>query len=86
MKFVRARQMTCRAAVRQASEYLDQSLSRRERRRLEHHLADCPHCLVLVAQLRTTISLAGHTAIDDLSPEAERALTALLRRPHMRGE
>ncbi|HXY27604.1 MAG TPA: anti-sigma factor [Acidimicrobiales bacterium] len=62
------------------TEYLEGTLSRRDRRRFEAHLAACPNCTAYLEQIRTTIRLAGSIEPEDLSPEARDELTELYRR------
>jgi anti-sigma factor RsiW len=70
----------CQEAVNLVSDYLDGSLSRRQRRRLEKHLAGCDACGAYVEQIRVTIAATGLVRADDLSPEALETLTDLFRR------
>ena len=60
-----SRDLVCREAVSLVTDYLDGSLSRRQRRRLESHLKDCPNCGRYLEQIRMTIRLVGH-----VDPEA----------------
>ena len=77
---VRRRDLACQQAVELVTEYLEGTLSRRDRRRFEAHLAACPNCTAYLEQIRTTIRLTGSIAPDDLSPEARDELTELYRR------
>jgi anti-sigma factor RsiW len=79
-----ATDLVCREAVELMSDYLDGALSRRKRRRLERHLADCDACDGYLEQLRTTISVTGAAAPEDLDPEVLEGLTDLYRQ--YRGE
>ena len=62
------------------TDYLEGALPRGERRRLEAHLADCPHCTEYLAQIRATIRLTGRLEADDLTPEMRDDLGELYRR------
>jgi anti-sigma factor RsiW len=62
------------------SDYLDGALSRRDRRRLEKHLAECDACTAFLEQMRVTIAASGVVTPDDLSPETLHALTELYER------
>ena len=66
--------ITCIQAVALIGDYLEGGLSRRERRRLEKHLAGCGACSAYLAQMRETIALAGRVTPADLAPEALDAL------------
>jgi anti-sigma factor RsiW len=72
--------LVCREVVELVTGYLEGSLSRRERRRFEAHLADCPHCTEYLAQMRATIRLTGRLEPDDLSAEMRDDLGELYRR------
>lgn len=77
---LRQRALVCKQVVELITGYLEGSLSRAERRRFEAHLADCPHCSEYLAQMRSTIELAGRLEPDDLSPEIQDDFIALFRR------
>ena len=64
------KEITCHQAVALVSNYLDGALSWRDRRRLEHHLADCDACSAYLDQMRVTIALSGSVSPDDLSAKA----------------
>ena len=68
--------LTCRELVELVTEYLDGSLSRRDRARFEAHLDGCTNCTEYVEQFRETIRLAGTLRESDVSPEAEAVLLA----------
>lgn len=76
----RRKALVCREVVELLTDYLDGTLSPRDRTRLEGHLALCPPCSTYLAQIRSTISLAGHVAPDDLSAEALDDLIEVYRR------
>jgi len=77
---LRRRDLACRQAVELVTEYLDGALSRRDRRRLEAHLAACPNCGAYLEQIQATIRLTGSIEPEDLSPTARDELTELYRR------
>jgi anti-sigma factor RsiW len=62
------------------SDYLDGSLSRRARRRLEAHLSLCDACTAYLEQLRVTIAVSGVVTADDLAPEVLETLSELFER------
>ncbi len=72
--------LVCREAIELMSDYLDGSLARRDRRRLERHLADCPDCTRYLEQMRLTITASGSVTTDDLSPDALDDFVELFRR------
>jgi anti-sigma factor RsiW len=78
---LRAReQFVCRDVVEMLTDYVEGALSRRDRRRLEAHLAACDACSEYLLQLRTTIELTGTLSDDDLTPEMRKEFSALYRR------
>ena len=74
--------LLCQQAVELMSDYLDGSLSRRDRKRLERHLAGCDACSAYLEQMRVTIVASGVVVADDLTPEVLETLTDLFRRFH----
>jgi predicted anti-sigma-YlaC factor YlaD len=72
--------MVCQEAVELVSDYLEGSLKRRERRRFESHLRDCPNCAGYLAQIRITIRLTGTIEPEELTAEAREDLIRLYRR------
>ena len=66
--------INCRQAVSLIGDYLEGQLSRRDRRRLESHLAACDACSAYLEQMRVTITLTGRVEPEDLSPAALDAL------------
>lgn len=78
--FRRPRPLVCRQAVELMADYLDGRLPANDVRRLEAHLAGCPHCSEYLAQLRVTIDTLGHAEPDALSDEAVDDLVELYRR------
>ena len=80
MKLLRRRDLVCQQAVELVTDYLEDNLSPRARRRFEAHLAGCPHCTEYLAQMRETIKLAGRLTPDDLTPQMSTDLTDLYRR------
>jgi anti-sigma factor RsiW len=73
------RQLVCRQAVALMTDYLDGRLSERDARRLERHLARCPHCSEYMAQLRVTIDALGRATPDDLDDDTLGELVDLYR-------
>ncbi|HEY7627964.1 MAG TPA: zf-HC2 domain-containing protein [Ilumatobacteraceae bacterium] len=78
--FRRRAALVCRQAVALMADYLDGRLTTTDARRLETHLAACPHCSEYLAQLRVTIDALGHAEPDELSQEALDDLVDLYRR------
>jgi anti-sigma factor RsiW len=72
--------LVCRDAVELVSDYLDGSLSRRQRRRLEKHLALCDACTTYLDQMRSTIAASGRVGPEDLPGDVVEGLVNLYRR------
>ena len=72
------KKLSCRELVELVTDYLDGTLSRRDRARFDAHLAACANCTQYVEQFRETIRLTGTLSESDVSPEAAEALLAQL--------
>ena len=72
--------ITCRQAVTLMTQYLENSLDRDDRARLEAHLAECAHCAEHLRQIRITIAVTGRLRAEDLDPVAREDLMSLYRR------
>ena len=79
MRLLHRHDLVCRQAVELVTDYLEDTLSARARRRFEAHLAVCPHCTEYLAQMRETIRLAGRVAPEDLTQAMRTDLTDLYR-------
>jgi anti-sigma factor RsiW len=75
----RRRAFACREVVALLTDYLDGALAPHDARRLEEHLADCPHCTEYLDQLRVSIAATGRVEPDDLAPEVVDDLLVLYR-------
>jgi anti-sigma factor RsiW len=62
------------------NDYVDGTLSRRQRRRLEAHLAECDACTAYLEQLRVTIRASAVVNVDDVDPEVLESLVELFER------
>ena len=80
MSVLRRKDLVCQEAIELLTEYLEGTLSRRQRRRLEAHLDACPNCSAYLQQIRMTIRFTGSIEPEDLSPRAVDELTELYRR------
>lgn len=72
--------LVCREAIELMSDYLEGSLTRRDRRRLEKHLAGCPACTAYLEQMREIIAASGVVEPEDLDPQVLDELTEVFRR------
>jgi anti-sigma factor RsiW len=81
MKMLRQEpELVCQQIVELVTDYLEDALSRSERRRFEAHLAGCENCTEYLAQMRATIRVAGRLDVEDLTPAMREEFTALYRR------
>jgi anti-sigma factor RsiW len=80
MLTLRRKDLVCQQAVELVTDYLEGSLSRRDRRRFESHLRNCPNCSAYLEQIRVTIALAGAVEVEELSADARQDLIDLYRR------
>jgi anti-sigma factor RsiW len=80
MLTLRRKDLVCRQAVELVTDYLEGTLSRRDRHRLEAHLRNCPNCSAYLEQIRVTIALAGAIEVEELSADARQDLIDLYRR------
>jgi anti-sigma factor RsiW len=78
--FSRNDELVCQEVVELITDYLEGTLSRSRRRRLEAHLAACEHCSEYLEQMRTTIRLTGRLQAEDLTPEMRDEFTGIYRR------
>jgi anti-sigma factor RsiW len=80
MLSLRNRDLVCQQAIELLTEYLEDNLSRRQKRRLERHLRACPNCSNYLEQIRITIRLTGAMEPEELTPDAVDDLTQLYQR------
>jgi anti-sigma factor RsiW len=71
--------MTCQALVEVVTEYLEGTLPALEHQRFESHLDGCDGCAAYVDQMRLTIQLLGHFAVEDIPAEEQARLIELFR-------
>lgn len=77
---LRRRDLVCREVVELVSEHIEGTLPRAQCRRLEAHLAGCPHCSEYLRQMRATIELTGRLALADLPAGMREELLGVYRR------
>jgi anti-sigma factor RsiW len=75
-----SRDLVCEQAVQLVTDYLEGTLSRRQRRRFERHLRGCPNCSAYLEQIRATIAIAGRVDSDALPGRTREELIELYRR------
>jgi anti-sigma factor RsiW len=80
MLSLRRKHLICQEAIELLTEYLEGTLSMRQCRRLESHLATCLDCSSYLDQFRVTVHLSTNIEPDDLPANAVDELTELYRR------
>ena len=78
--FRRRPSLSCQKVVELVTDYLEDELSARDRRRFEAHLRRCPHCTEYLDQMRTIIRLTGSLTPEDLSPKVQDEFLTLFHR------
>ena len=71
--------LMCGEVVELVTDYLEGTLPRRERERLEAHLQDCDGCDEYLRQIQATIRILGSVQPEDLEPETRQGLLDLYR-------
>jgi anti-sigma factor RsiW len=71
--------LTCAQLVELVTDYVEGSLSERDRERFEEHVVFCGGCSSYLDQMRRTIELTGRLSEEDLSEEARDGLLAAFR-------
>lgn len=72
-------EMTCREVVDLINDYLERTLPLGERARFERHLDDCPHCVVYLEQMRTTLAATGRLSEAELDARTRDELVQAFR-------
>jgi len=73
------RALTCHEVVNIITDYLEDSLSPGDRRRVEEHLAICDGCTAYLEQMRETIRLAGILTEEQIPEDQKRRLLEAFR-------
>ncbi len=71
--------LSCQELVELVTDYLEGALDERDMQAFERHLSGCDGCSEYLEQFRATIRITGTLTLDDLGPEAERALLQAFR-------
>lgn len=72
-------EMTCRELVEVVTDYLDDTLPKHDRARLEEHLEECPYCVEYIEQMRQTIEALGELSEESIAPETREELVEAFR-------
>lgn len=72
-------EMTCRELVEVVTDYLDDTLPKHDRARLEEHLEGCLYCVEYIEQMRQTIEALGELSEESIAPETREELVEAFR-------
>jgi anti-sigma factor RsiW len=72
-------EMTRRELVEVVTDYLDDTLPKHDRARLEEHLEECPYCVEYIEQMRQTIEALGELSEESIAPETREELVEAFR-------
>jgi anti-sigma factor RsiW len=61
--------LTCKEVVEAVTDYLEATMPATERRRFDAHLAECPHCVRYLEQMRAALAVLGRLEEESLAPE-----------------
>jgi anti-sigma factor RsiW len=74
-----SRGLTCHEVVEVITDYLEDALTRDERRRVEEHLALCDECTTYLEQMRETIRLTGMLTEEQIPEDRKQRLLEAFR-------
>jgi anti-sigma factor RsiW len=72
--------LACRELVEIITDYLEGTLSERDRARFDAHLMTCAPCREYVAEMQATLRLTGRLTVESISPGARDELLRAFRR------
>jgi anti-sigma factor RsiW len=73
-------EMACKELVEVITDYLEGTLSERDRTRFDAHILTCAPCREYVAEMRITLQLTGRITVDSISSRARDELLSAYRR------
>jgi anti-sigma factor RsiW len=79
MSFLRPDPLVCQEFVELITDYLEDALPRRDRRRVEKHLEVCSGCTAYLEQMRMTIRASADLPPVPVDPEVREHLLAMFR-------
>ena len=71
--------MTCQQLVELVTDYFEGTLSWRQKRRFEKHIAHCELCTRYLEQMRVTIRTVGRLDEESISPAMREELLGAFR-------
>jgi anti-sigma factor RsiW len=79
MRLRRRKPLSCQELVEVVTDYLEGTMSARDRKRFDKHIASCPHCTAYLEQMQITIRTVGRLREDSLDPQMREALLVAFR-------
>jgi anti-sigma factor RsiW len=76
---LRTPELRCQEFVELVTDYLEGTLPRRERKRMQAHLGDCDGCSAYLEQMRVTIRTLGELPPEPADPRTRERLLAAFR-------
>jgi len=71
--------LTCQELVEAITDYLEGTMGGDERRRFDAHLAECPHCVRYLEQMRHTLTALGSLGPESIAPRFRDRLLECFR-------
>ena len=72
--------LTCKDFLHELSDYLDESIDRELRTKLETHIAECPNCWVIADTTKKTIQIYKGMDPQPIPSDVEQRLMAALEK------
>jgi anti-sigma factor RsiW len=72
-------ELVCQEFVELVTDYLEDALPRRERKRMEAHLRDCDGCTAYLQQVRVMVRSLGALPPEPTDPHTRETLLAAFR-------
>lgn len=73
-------ELACQELVEIITDYLEGTISERDRARFDAHILTCGPCREYVEEMRTTLRLTGRLTAESISPGARDELLGAFRR------
>jgi anti-sigma factor (TIGR02949 family) len=71
--------LSCKEVVEAVTDYLEGTMAADDLQRLDAHLAECPHCVRYLEQMRLMLATLGRLPEDSISPDLRDRLVESFR-------